>query len=146
MQGLFNWEPGTTSSGEKEDVVNKRFWIYWAITAPLTFVTIVGWAIWWKFEMKRYPKDADDAAAPAGFAAQIMETLGWGANDVKQPPSEKKRHDNWVFGGRRRPSKLGVDGNPDGNEDNLFLDTEAGATRSPVVSPKSPLDTTNQSF
>jgi hypothetical protein len=29
-------------------------WIYWAVTVPLTIVTIAGWAMWWKFEMSRF--------------------------------------------------------------------------------------------
>jgi hypothetical protein len=146
MQGLFNWLPSAAGSGETVDVVNKKFWIYWAISAPLTAATIVGWAIWWRYEMRRYPTDPSDntAAAPAGFAAQIMETLGWTAGDVNPPPVAKRKLDNWVFGGRRRQSKLGIDGNPDVDPADLLMDTEAGAVRSPITSPKSPLRTSTQ--
>jgi glutamate-1-semialdehyde 2,1-aminomutase len=147
MQGLFNWEPGTTDSGGEVDVVNDKFWIYWAISAPLTVITITGWAIWWRIEMNRYPKDpSDEAVPPAGFAAQIMETLGWTPSDVNPPPTEKNRIDNWVFGGRRRRSKLGVDGNPEVDPADLLMEAEAGAAQSPVTSPKSPLRTSNQLF
>jgi hypothetical protein len=38
---LFDWnaDPGS-------DVIKGRFWIYWAVAAPLTFTTIVIWLSW----------------------------------------------------------------------------------------------------
>ena len=133
MQGLFNWE-STASDGEGDDldVVSPKFWIYWVTAIPLTLVTLIGWAIWWRYEIKRYPDDPEDhAPAPPGFVTQLMETLGWSAADI-QPTPEKRQRDTWVFGGQRRQSKLG-------NESSEILDAEAAAAmRSPYTTPKSP--------
>jgi hypothetical protein len=139
MQGLFNWEPSAAGDGDAPvKVVNSRFWIYWATALPLTAVTLIGWAIWWRIEMRRYPdEEGEKASAPPGFAAQIMETLGWQPADVVPAATEKRMRDNFVFGGRRRQSKLGVDGNPSESE---IIQAEAGARQSPYVSPKSPGD------
>jgi hypothetical protein len=144
MQGLFNWEPsGGGDSDEPLDVVSSRFWIYWATAVPLTILTLVGWAIWWRVEMRRYPdEEGEQKPAPPGFAKQIMETLGLQPADVTPAPRERKR-DTFVFGGRRRAEKMGVDGNPTESE---ILQAEAGALRSPHVSPKSPLESTNRPF
>lgn len=38
---LFEWN--AISDGM---IVSKRFWIYWAVTVPLTFLTLVIWALW----------------------------------------------------------------------------------------------------
>jgi hypothetical protein len=38
---LFNWD-----AGPGETVVIARFWIYWAVTVPLTLVTIASWLLW----------------------------------------------------------------------------------------------------
>lgn len=38
---LFEWK--AISDGM---VVSKRFWIYWAVTVPLTFLTLLIWVLW----------------------------------------------------------------------------------------------------
>jgi len=38
---LFNWDASHNSS-----VVKGRFWIYWAVSIPLTLVTIISWLSW----------------------------------------------------------------------------------------------------
>lgn len=38
---LFNWDADKSSS-----VLKERFWIYWAITVPLTLTTLVIWLSW----------------------------------------------------------------------------------------------------
>ncbi|KAL7960808.1 hypothetical protein V8C34DRAFT_52821 [Trichoderma compactum] len=41
---LFNW-----SEPSLHQVANSHFWVYWAVTGPLTLVTMVGviaWAVW----------------------------------------------------------------------------------------------------
>lgn len=38
---LFEWD-----AVDKGTVVSKRFWIYWAVTVPLTFLTLVVWVLW----------------------------------------------------------------------------------------------------
>ena len=139
MQGLFNWESTASDEGGDLQVVSPKFWIYWATAIPLTLATLIGWAIWWRIEIRRYPDDPEDnVPAPPGFVTQLMETLGWSAADIASTP-EKRQRDTWVFGGRRRQSKLTL-------ESSEIIDAEAAATRSPFTSPKSPLQPSDRPF
>jgi len=38
---LFNWD-----ADQSAPVVKERFWIYWAVTVPLTLTTLVIWLSW----------------------------------------------------------------------------------------------------
>ena len=38
---LFEWD-----AVDDGTVVSKRFWIYWAVTVPLTILTLVVWVLW----------------------------------------------------------------------------------------------------
>lgn len=42
---MFNWQAGVTDQASAH-VVNPRFWIYWAVTGPLTLVFIAIWRIY----------------------------------------------------------------------------------------------------
>ena len=44
---LFEWD--AVAEGI---VVSKRFWIYWAVTVPLTCLTLVVWVLWTKRQAK----------------------------------------------------------------------------------------------
>lgn len=52
---MFRWKFGQDSS------VAKDFYIYWAVAIPLTILTLSGWALWWKFEEKRFERDVRKA-------------------------------------------------------------------------------------
>ena len=45
---MFHWNADSSC-----DVMSKRFWIYWAVTGPLTMVTILAWLAWtwWQNEV-----------------------------------------------------------------------------------------------
>ena len=38
---VFDWDAGTNQS-----IVSSRLWMYWAVTIPLTILTIVPWLLW----------------------------------------------------------------------------------------------------
>lgn len=38
---FFDWNAATGSA-----ILNQRFWIYWAVTIPLTLGTVTIWVIW----------------------------------------------------------------------------------------------------
>lgn len=42
---LLNWQAGMGQE-VNDYVILPRFWIYWAITLPLTIVVLVLWGIW----------------------------------------------------------------------------------------------------
>lgn len=49
--GIFDWQSGDESGGgddsDKDPVVGYDFWVYWAITIPLTILILVLWRAWW---------------------------------------------------------------------------------------------------
>ncbi|KIX02237.1 uncharacterized protein Z518_08176 [Rhinocladiella mackenziei CBS 650.93] len=62
---MFDWQNATSknvvSSSDEDNgqthTVSPQFWIYWAVTIPLTIVTLAGWAIWWRVEQRRFDFD-----------------------------------------------------------------------------------------
>ncbi|KAF7509919.1 hypothetical protein GJ744_007233 [Endocarpon pusillum] len=66
---MFQWIPGDNNSGsdssgssntgpqdnkDNSRIVSKWFWIYWAVTVPLTLIIVISWVIWYKWMDKRY--------------------------------------------------------------------------------------------
>ncbi|KAL4733645.1 Alpha/Beta hydrolase protein [Aspergillus similis] len=54
---MFNWEDGASDSQSSDSdvsTISPQFWIYWTVAAPLTALTLAGWALWWSFEKHRY--------------------------------------------------------------------------------------------
>lgn len=47
---LFHWDAQT---GELTTVVSRRFWIYWAVTGPLTLTTLILWLFWMRLQTRR---------------------------------------------------------------------------------------------
>jgi hypothetical protein len=43
---MFNWDPAE-ASGPK---ISPYIWLYWAISIPLTILTLLIWRFWWKVE------------------------------------------------------------------------------------------------
>ena len=46
---LFQWDTQTVGSS----VVSRQFWIYWAVTGPLTVVTLALWFVWMRWQTRR---------------------------------------------------------------------------------------------
>lgn len=46
---LFDWH-----NEFSDQVLSKRFWMYWAISIPLTLITVARWGAWWNFELGRF--------------------------------------------------------------------------------------------
>ncbi|KAF1959757.1 hypothetical protein CC80DRAFT_309628 [Byssothecium circinans] len=59
---MFKWIPdsksnpsgGATQDNGSNQIVSDWLWLYWAITAPLTFAILVLWFWWYKRTDKRY--------------------------------------------------------------------------------------------
>ncbi|KAF2836599.1 hypothetical protein M501DRAFT_996812 [Patellaria atrata CBS 101060] len=45
---------GADSPPMREKTISHMFWVYWAITVPLTILVAVGWRVWWSREKKHY--------------------------------------------------------------------------------------------
>ena len=59
---MFEWQGSSSSittssvsaSSSPSYVISANFWIYWAITIPLTIAVIIGWRLWWVHEDRAY--------------------------------------------------------------------------------------------
>lgn len=45
--GIFNWQGNDGTSDGDEAVVGYDFWVYWAITLPVTIIILIAWRVWW---------------------------------------------------------------------------------------------------
>lgn len=61
--GIFNWQPDDSSGGGTA-VVSYDFWVYWALTIPLTILILVLWRAWWvgqdRYFRKHLSKDLSE--------------------------------------------------------------------------------------
>jgi hypothetical protein len=63
---LFNWDAATT-----ETILSQRFWMFWAVSAPLTIVICVIWGLWYQHK-KEHLKRRNLAAQD-----KLKEQIGW---------------------------------------------------------------------
>lgn len=47
---LFQWDTQTVG----HSVVSRQFWMYWAVSIPLTFVTLTLWFAWMRKQERRH--------------------------------------------------------------------------------------------
>lgn len=59
------------SSGSDPPVVSNQFWIYWAVTIPLTIVIVLCWYIWEQRREKRYVEE--DTAIEKGVESMEIQ-------------------------------------------------------------------------
>lgn len=57
---MFQWQPNGGNGDQSSQTVSDKIWIYPATAIPLTVVTVVGWGVWWWWELKKYDKAMDD--------------------------------------------------------------------------------------
>ncbi|KAK0725499.1 hypothetical protein B0H67DRAFT_598733 [Lasiosphaeris hirsuta] len=57
---MFNWQTSTSNGSPEEaageSAVTPSFWIYWAVTIPLTLFIMVGWWVWWQYQRQYYAR------------------------------------------------------------------------------------------
>ena len=75
---LFEWN--AISDGM---IVSKRFWIYWAVTVPLTFLTLVIWALWTRRQAR--VQRISERRAREELLADIEVNRGGGMVGGKEP-------------------------------------------------------------
>lgn len=55
---MFDWQATNTMGPQ---LLSENFWIFWAVSVPLTIVVIVFWWAWWHLERKAYDKEMGQA-------------------------------------------------------------------------------------
>jgi hypothetical protein len=95
---MFDWQQNDSSG--PGNVVSSRFWIYWAVTIPLTIFTFCGWATWWSFEKHRYDfdvsetlKSADHLDRPGWYKKLVRKNMD---SDQDDASDEKKGYEKMV--------------------------------------------------
>ena len=53
---MFNWE-ASASDKSSSRVVSSYFWVYWAVTVPLTLIVAFSWRLWWNWEKHNFDRD-----------------------------------------------------------------------------------------
>ncbi|KAK0713442.1 hypothetical protein B0T26DRAFT_753549 [Lasiosphaeria miniovina] len=58
---MFDWQAGSTSpsspdGGGLDGYVVRAFWVYWAVSVPLTILVLVGWRVWWHHQRSQYAR------------------------------------------------------------------------------------------
>ncbi|KAK1584947.1 uncharacterized protein LY79DRAFT_559858 [Colletotrichum navitas] len=51
---MFDWQGSSSTAGETNGTVVPEFWIYWAVSVPLTLAIVIGWRFWWHFQKGYY--------------------------------------------------------------------------------------------
>ena len=68
---MFNWSSSKSSNtdgsavGEDSSVSNK-FWIYWAVTIPLTLLVMIIWRVWWLHQERVNDEAVNEAVNTMG--------------------------------------------------------------------------------
>ncbi|KAL7820183.1 hypothetical protein V8C44DRAFT_346877 [Trichoderma aethiopicum] len=107
---LFDWSAPTLSR-----VTNRHFWVYWAVTGPLTLTTMAGvmvWALWHNRHVERLQKTARDSVGSGSTGDKGQEGQGQATPGEQTPgtsESEKRaRSQSYSLRGilnrRKRPS------------------------------------------
>lgn len=66
---FFNFQNG-------EDTVSSQFWIYWAVSIPLTMIIVGIWYVWEKRREAKYDKeDTDLEKGSEAMEKEIMATM-----------------------------------------------------------------------
>jgi len=59
---MFDWSSSGSSAGaDSSETVSKKFWIYWAVTIPLTLLVMALWRLWWLWQERLYQKEVNEA-------------------------------------------------------------------------------------
>lgn len=132
---IFDWD---ADNNRGEDVVNRRFWVYWAVTVPLTVLTVVVWLIYnWYAGKKMLPPAVKPAPLDVVRRRRRRGHSGSPSSSLRSKAVGSLASDHNA--GPRNPSI--ISGNPQAlNHPNHS--TGSGLTGRPG-SPKSPQVTSN---
>ncbi|KAL8997589.1 MAG: hypothetical protein Q9188_006289 [Gyalolechia gomerana] len=127
MGPFWTNEPGSVLS------VSSEFWLYWAVTLPLTTVVMVIWQIWlWVYQKRqmRRLKDIEEAAGPAPdeWVGEVIQSrspsvLGLITHSISNPE-------------RGRISRYGTSGNVSMEQHPDYVASQPNLTDKPSFSAK----------
>ncbi|KAH6662103.1 hypothetical protein B0J14DRAFT_310194 [Halenospora varia] len=63
---MFSWSSSNNNADDttksNPSTVSPNFWIYWAVTIPLTLITVAVWRVWWLWQERKYQEQVNKAA------------------------------------------------------------------------------------
>ena len=83
---LFNWDAESW-----RDVPKSRFWFYWALTIPLTILTVAAWLVWQKV-YERTGRSLDRAAREEVPNPKIISDQTHGTSSSSSEHGEIEQH------------------------------------------------------
>lgn len=129
--GIFDWQSdgssssangsGSSSSGGDDDpVVGYDFWVYWAITVPLTILILVLWRAWWVGQDRYFRKH---------LSKELSEERYW--TDDRQPRQlETSFLYDFLFMSVRRGEANAENGHPPGLANAFHRSSTSGSNNS----------------
>lgn len=76
---MFDWQAssnnGDGGGADSSVTLSSNFWIFWAVSIPLTFIVLGSWYIWWQMESSVYEtkyRDAEGARVTSGMAVKSL--------------------------------------------------------------------------
>jgi hypothetical protein len=116
---LFDWSASSTS-----EIITPHFWVYWAVTIPLTLITMALVSVWIIFQSRRNEAIGEAARNTIGSDISCSKLSD---PSLKGVDSSKLRNElwrdkpwKWIRGMRRVPSKTSQD---------LLLDCDSRKSR-----------------
>ena len=102
---MFDWYPsnGTNSSPSSAETsshqgeISPKFWIYWAITVPLTIAVIAIWRVWWVYQDQAYHEQLAgeiDGLVAKNHGMSGRKTLDFLRQKLRMPSESASPHDN----------------------------------------------------
>jgi hypothetical protein len=70
---MFSWSQ-SSSDTQGESVVSNKFWIYWAVTVPLTLLVMVLWRVWWLWQERNYQREVREASGILKTSQEVETT------------------------------------------------------------------------
>jgi hypothetical protein len=59
---MFDWSAsGTSAEADNPKTVSQKFWIYWAVTIPLTLLVMILWRLCWLWQERLYQREVNEA-------------------------------------------------------------------------------------
>ena len=110
---MFDWSDGNGGAGS-HNTLSGKFWIFWAVTGPLTALTMTGWYVWYRHADKKWQISLDQVNNRAARSVNFADREGyvgtknqeWRESNVHQ---SKGLRSHWLAEiGRRRHSETSV--------------------------------------
>lgn len=118
--GMFNWhidsesqraatERANDSQSQannlelpEESTISNLFWVYWAVSIPLTILVAIGWRVWWSLEKKRFDRDVNAEINAVDSGDGNGEDRSMNSEDLYMVPPRRRSPFRTLLGKKRK--------------------------------------------